>query len=119
MLAVLAKILGSGDVISKGLDLIDDMHTSKVEEIQVKNKAKVELLSAYAPFKVAQRYLALMFGLTYLVCFFIVLMMTLLGYGDIQGIKFILSDFYIGEIMLAIIAFYFGGGLFESARKKS
>lgn len=118
MLSVLAKILGSGDVIEKGLNLIDDMHTSKTEEIEAKNKAKIDLLTAYAPFKVAQRYLALMFGITYLLCFLIALIMTLLGYGNIQGIKFILSDFYIGEIMLAIIAFYFGGGLFESAKKK-
>jgi len=118
MFGILAKILGSGDVIKQGLDLIDDMHTSEAEEIEIKNKAKVDLLSAYAPFKVAQRYLALMFGLTYLLCFVIVLIMTLLGYGDIQGIKFILSDFYIGEIMLAIIAFYFGGGLFESVKKR-
>tara|TARA_R110002020_G_scaffold234805_1_gene446894 strand:- start:795 stop:1151 length:357 start_codon:yes stop_codon:yes gene_type:complete len=118
MLSVLAKILGSGDVIEKGLNLIDDMHTSKAEEIEAKNKAKIDLLTAYAPFKVAQRYLALMFGITYLLCFLIALIMTLLGYGNIQGIKFILSDFYIGEIMLAIIAFYFGGGLFESAKKK-
>lgn len=118
MFGILTKILGSGDVIKKGLDLIDDIHTSKEEEINAKNKAKIDLLSAYAPFKVAQRYLALMFGFTYLLCFGIVLLMTLAGYGDIQGIKYILSDFYIGEIMLAIIAFYFGGGLFESAKRK-
>jgi len=114
MFAILTKILGSKDVIKKGLDLIDDIHTSKEEEV----KAKINLLSAYAPFKIAQRYLALMFGFTYLLCFAIVLVMTLAGYGDVKGIKFILSDFYIGEIMLAIVAFYFGGGLFESARKK-
>ena len=28
MLGALAKILGSGDVISQGMKLIDDMHTS-------------------------------------------------------------------------------------------
>ena len=66
MFGILTKILGSGDVIKKGLDLIDDIHTSKEEEINAKNKAKIDLLSAYAPFKVAQRYLALMFGFTYL-----------------------------------------------------
>ena len=32
MLGIVAKLLGSGDVISKGLDLIDSMHTSTEEE---------------------------------------------------------------------------------------
>ena len=87
MFGTLSKILGSGDVIKKGLDLIDDMHTSTEEEIVAKTKSKVDLLSAYAPFKVA-------------------------------AVKFVLSDFYIGEIMLAIIFFYFGGGAIESFKPK-
>jgi hypothetical protein len=40
------------------------------------------------------------------------------GYGNTLEIKMILSDFYIGEIMLLIIGFYFGGGLAESIRRK-
>ena len=32
-MGILSTILGSGDVIGKGLDLIDSMHTSKAEEI--------------------------------------------------------------------------------------
>ena len=105
MFGTLSKILGSGDVIKKGLDLIDDMHTSTEEEIVAKTKSKVDLLSAYAPFKVAQRYLALLFSVTFLSCF-------------IEAVKFVLSDFYIGEIMLAIIFFYFGGGAIESFKPK-
>ena len=91
MMAILGKILGSGDVISKGMELIDDMHTSTEEEIAAKNKAKTDLLGAYAPFKVAQRYLALMFGGTYLSVFVIVMGMTLMGQGDINGVKTILG----------------------------
>ena len=58
-MSILSTILGSGDVISKGLGLIDSMHTSDTEMIEAKTKAKTDLLSAYSPFKVAQRYLAL------------------------------------------------------------
>lgn len=121
MIAILGKILGSGDVIKKGMDLLDDMHTSDEEAIAAKSKAKVDLLNSYAPFKVAQRYLALMFGGTYLSVFIIVMGMTLMGQGDIQSVKSIMGEFYIGEIMFAIIAFYFGGGAFEgvmNAKKK-
>jgi hypothetical protein len=118
MISILAKILGSGDVIKQGMSLIDDMHTSTEEEVAIKSKAKTDLLAAYAPFKLAQRYLALMFAFTFLLCFAITLGMTLAGKGDIEGVKAILGDFWIGEIMLVIVGFYFGGGLAESVKAK-
>jgi len=118
MLSILAKIFGNGDVIKSGLDLIDDIHTSTEEEIIAKTKAKTDLLSAYAPFKIAQRYLAVMFSVTFLSCFVLVLGMTLYGEGDIESVKAILGDFYIGEIMLTIVLFYFGGGAFEGVTEK-
>ena len=79
MLGILAKILGSGDVVKQGIDLIDSMHTSTEEEVAVKSKAKTDLLQAYAPFKIAQRMLAFMFGFTYVTCFAIVMGMTSSG----------------------------------------
>ena len=118
MLKILSKILGSGDVISKGIDLIDDMHTSTTEEIAAKSKAKTDLLTAYAPFKIAQRYIALMFSFTFLACFTLTLGMTLSGQGDIEALKTVLGDFYIGQIMLLIVGFYFGGGAIESFKRK-
>jgi len=118
MIGILAKILGSGDVIKQGMSLIDDMHTSTEEEVKAKGDARVQLLQAYQPFKLAQRYLALMFAFTFLLCFAITLGMTLAGKGDIDGVKAILGDFWIGEIMLIIVGFYFGGGLAESVKSK-
>ncbi len=117
MWGVIAKILGSGNVVEKGLDLIDQMHTSTEEEIAAKTKAKTDLLAAYAPFKIAQRYLALMFGTTFLLSFALVLAMTLGGKGDIDGVRDVLNEFFIGEAMLIILAFYFGGGAFEGVFK--
>jgi len=118
MIAILGKILGSGDVIKKGMDLIDDMHTSTEEEVAAVSKAKSDLLTAYQPFKLAQRYIALMFTFTFILCFAITLGMTLAGKGDIEGVKAILGDFWIGEIMLLIVGFYFGGGLAETIQQK-
>lgn len=114
----LAKILGSGDVIKGGFELIDSMHTSKEEEIQAKNKAKTDLLTAYAPFKIAQRVLAFMFAGTFLFSFFLVLGMTLGGKGNTDDVLGVLNMFYLGEIMLTIIIFYFGGGFAEGALDK-
>jgi hypothetical protein len=118
MFGVISKILGSGEVIKKGMDLIDNMHTSTEEEIAAKAKAKVDLMAAYAPFKIAQRYLALMFAATFLSTFVLIMGMTLAGQGDIDAVKAVLGDFYIGEIMLTIVAFYFGGGAVEGFMEK-
>ena len=114
MIGILSKILGSGDVIKKGMELIDDMHTSDEESIAAKSKAKIDLMNAYSPFKLAQRYIALMFTAVFLSMFVLVLAMTLAGEGDIDAVKQIIGDFWIGEIMLMIVGFYFGGGLVDS-----
>ncbi len=117
-MGILASILGSGDVIKAGMQLIDDMHTSDEEEIAAKSKAKTDLLTAYAPFKIAQRYLALMFTATFLGCFVLVLSMTLAGKTDIDAVQGVVGEFYIAPIMFTIIAFYFGGGAFEGITEK-
>ena len=118
ILPILGKILGSGDVVEKGMALIDSMHTSTEEQIKAQSDARIQLINAYQPFKLAQRYLALMFTFTFLSCFAITLGMTLAGKGDIDGVKAILGDFWIGEIMLLIVGFYFGGGLAETIQQR-
>lgn len=122
MLAILGKILGSDAVIKKGMDLIDDMHTSDEEQIKAATAQKVAIMQSYAPFKIAQRYLALMFGLTYVLCFVIVLGMTLTGKGDPSSVSLVMEQFQINYAMLLILGFYFGGGAIESftaGRKKN
>lgn len=115
MMGILSTIFGTKDVISKGMDLIDSFHTSKTELIEAKTAAKVKLMEAYAPFKIAQRYLALMFTATFISSFLLVLGMSMGGVGNVAVVKEILSEFYIGEIMLTIVLFYFGGGALEGA----
>ena len=119
MLGILKTIFGSGDIIKSGFDLIDSMHTSKAEEIEAKVKGKVDMLNAYAPFKVAQRLLSLLFSITFLSCFVLVLVMTLKGQANIDDVRGVISEFYIGEIMLTIIVFYFGGGFLEGSISKA
>lgn len=111
-MGILSTILGNGDVIKKGMDLIDGMHTSKTEMVEANTKAKTDLLSAYAPFKVAQRYLAIIFALNFVASFWMVLILYFLG-KDISEVKAIITAFNIGWIMLTIVTFYFGGGAFE------
>jgi hypothetical protein len=117
VLSILGKLLGSSDVLSKGLDLIDNMHTSETEAIEAKTKAKTDLLSSYAPFKVAQRYLALIFGFTFVASYMMVLILFLFE-RNITEVQAIISAFKIDWIMLTIVGFYFGGGAFEGVMDK-
>tara|TARA_R110002153_G_scaffold78418_5_gene200840 strand:+ start:6260 stop:6625 length:366 start_codon:yes stop_codon:yes gene_type:complete len=109
----MSSIFGSGNVIKSGFDLIDSMHTSDEEEIQAKSKAKIDLLTAYSAYKIAQRYLAMLFTITFLLSFVLVLIMTLAGNDNIDSVRNVLLEFKIGWIMLTIIGFYFGGGAVE------
>jgi len=118
MLSVLGKILGSDKVIEKGLGLIDSMHTSTEEEIKAKTDQKVQLLQSYAPFKLAQRYLALMFGITFLGSYLLVLVMTLTGKGDPDAVTKVMDQFTINYAMLVILGFYFGSGAIEGTLSK-
>jgi len=118
MLNVINNILGGGDVIKKGIQLIDDMHTSTEEEIIAKSNAKIALMNSYAPFKIAQRYLALMFGGTFLGSYLIVLGMTISGFGDPDSVTKVMEQFSINYAMLIILGFYFGGGVVDSFKAK-
>ena len=116
-MGVWSSIFGSGDVIKHGFDLIDKLHTSDQEMVEAKVKGKVDLLNAYAAFKIAQRVLAFVFCANFIAAFWIVLLMRLTGHGNTEDVTIVLSEFYIGEIMLTIIVFYFGGGFLEGAVK--
>ena len=129
-MSILNRIFGSGQVIEKGIDLIDSWHTSEPELIAAQTKAKVDLLQSYAPFKVAQRYLAVVFTVNFVVAFWFGVglwifkddMVTsgVLDQGTyVSAYLQIVSAFWVGEIMAGIVGFYFGGGLLESRNKKA
>lgn len=121
MFEILGKIFGSGNVIQSGMELIDNLHTSTEEEIAAKAKAKADLLQAYAPFKLAQRYLALMFTVMFLFIMANGVVGALYGVIDMANVeeaKKFASEMWLGEIMLAIVGFYFGGGFADSINRK-
>ena len=110
---IIASILGSDKVISKGLELIDDAFETDEERRESKTRAKIELMKAYAPFKIAQRYLALMFTVVYLFTYILAMVYTLQG-TDTSHIMLVVEQFSIDWVMMTIVLFYFGGGLTES-----
>lgn len=119
MFGILAKIFGSPSVIKEGIRLIDDMHVTETEAVETRAKAKVDLLQSYAPFKIAQRYLALMFGATFLFSYVLVLGMTITGQGDPDAVTKVMEQFSINWAMMIILTFYFGGGVIDSVKAKN
>jgi len=128
MIGLLANIFGSPAVVKKGLELIDEAWTSDEEDaenkakiIDAKTDSKTRLLQAYAPFKLAQRYIAF----TFTAIFAFIMLNGVLGamYGviDIEAVeraKDFANSMFLGEIMLAVVAFYFGGGALDSWKVK-
>ena len=128
MLSILGSIFGTGEVVKKGLELIDEAWTSDEEKaenvakiIEAKTNAKATLLNAYAPFKLAQRYLAIMFSSVFLFIMINGILGALYGWVDMEAVneaKKFANEMWLGEIMVTIIGFYFGGGMIESYKKK-
>jgi hypothetical protein len=116
-MGILSTIFGSGEVIGKGMDLIDDLWETDAEVRESKTQNKINLMNAYAPFKVAQRYLAIMFGLNYILAFWVAVGLWIFN-KDMQGFIDIMTAFNIGWIVTAIVMFYFGGGMAEGAISK-
>ena len=106
-----SKIFGSDKIIDAGVSGIDAMIFTDEE----KSNAKMQFLKLYEPYKLAQRYLALIYSIpyalawltTFIASFFIdvALQMELLK-GD---------AFYIN---ILILSFYFGGGAAEGIVEK-
>lgn len=114
-LGVLGTILGNGNVIEKGMELIDDAFESDEEKRESRTKAKIDLMKAYAPFKVAQRWIAIMFTVNFIGSFWFAVGLWAFGSaGDLDAFLKIMGVFNISWIMGAIVLFYFGGGLSES-----
>ena len=112
-MSIFGKIFGSDSIIGKGLGLIDEIWTSDEE----KAENKIKLLNAYAPFKIAQRYLAVIFTITYVSSYLLTLTLHLAGLKT-DGVTEIMATFRIGLIMLTIVGFYFGGGVIDSIKRK-
>lgn len=111
-MGIFSSILGTGKVVEQGMDLIDKKFPTDVEMIEAKTQAKVDLMESYQGFKVAQRYLAILFSSTFVVCFFLVLGRGLLGYDNTMVLETV-REFQIDVVTMIIVAFYFGGGAAE------
>jgi len=105
-MGLLGKLFGSEKAIEAGIDGIDAMVFTDEE----KSSAKMKFLKLYEPFKLAQRYIALVFCVPYSLAWFITFLASF-WVETVQQEKLLTGD--IGNIVLAIVGFYFFGGAAE------
>lgn len=124
MLSIIGKIFGNGDIVSGGMKMLDDAFYTDSEKAEDKAKAvqqkaqhKINLLKAYAPFKIAQRYIAVVFLALFSIGYLGILLATAFSVETDPYLK-IIEAFDINYIMGIIVMFYFGGGLVESMGRK-
>lgn len=125
MWEAIGRIFGTSKVLDGSMKMIDDAFYTDSEKAEdkmlmqtKKAEQRIRLMEAYAPFKLAQRYIA--FGFTFvflflMICGILGTMFGIVDVGAVEEAKDFANKMWLGEIVLMIVSFYFGGGLMESA----
>ena len=104
---IVDAVIDTGDAL-----IYTDEEKAKAEQLKVDTKLK--MLPLYEPFKLAQRYIAFAFTGTFILAFWVGILIYMLLPEYLDGYLKLINVFEMGWIMLAIISFYFGGGLINS-----
>lgn len=111
MMGILGSLFGDQNTMSK---MVDGVYNG-VDKIVYTDEEKADnfqkLLKLYEPFKIAQRFLALIFGIPYVLAWLVTFIVSFFNNVDPQ---LALLNGTVGQIVLAIIAFYFMGGTISS-----
>lgn len=123
-----STIFGAKEIVKDGLKMIDEAFYTDEEKAQdsvklleKKSELKIKQLEAYHPYKKTQRFLALSFVFVFLFVMLNGILAQLYGIVDIKNVKSALdfaNSMWLGEIVLIIITFYFGGGAVEGILDK-
>ena len=106
------------DGIYNSVDMAFYTDEEKAKAVQKAVDTKLKMLPLYEPFKLAQRYMAFAFTVNFILAFWVCVLIWMFGTKE-QVTEFlgIVSTFQLGWIMLTIVAWYYGGGFVESAKK--
>ena len=114
----IGKLFGKDSLTDRAADGIDKVWFTGEEKADY----MLKFLKAYEPFKIAQRFLALIVGIPYAIFVSIGLMMVVIGgiFGmeplGASGINVIsMTNQALGIHFSIILGFYFGGGMIEGA----
>lgn len=115
----IGKIFSPGELGKSIVSGVDKSILTKEEGVDYHK----EFLKLYEPYKIAQRFLALMFTATYL---FIHLLTAIAHFVLVllkESVEHVIELYHynnegLGTIVLVIISFYFGGGAIEGVVKR-
>ena len=107
-----SKLFSSAEVVKDVSNGIDKAFYTDEE----KAEGFAKLLRLYEPFKLAQRYLALIFAPAYALCAVVTFAASF--FVDVSAQVELMSGMF-GYIVLTIIGFYFGGGAVEGLIEKA
>ena len=116
-MGIWGTIFGSDKVIEKttdgvynGIDMAFYTDEEKAIAMQKKQEFYIKILKAYEPFKVAQRFLALIYSIPYV---------SIIVYGVVMKDAVLVNSINdaLGLQTIIILGFYFGGGAFEGVVK--
>jgi len=114
----LGKLFGSDKVIDagiKGIDAAFYTEEEKAASLERRMQLKVSLLRAFEPFKTAQRFLALLYGIPYVTAWFS--MFAASFFVDTKNQIELLVNSEMAYANFIILGFYFAGGVGESIFK--
>lgn len=122
-MGVFSRLFGTDDTIKKVAGGIIDGVDAVVFTPEEKAENFLSLLKAYEPFKLAQRLLALIMGIPYVIVWMLSALMLVVSafldpaYGKqiAEGANTLaeLNNATLGQPVAIILAFYFGGGALE------
>ena len=113
MLETVGKIFNPNKLVDAVIDTGDAIFFTDEE----KAKMKVELLKHYEPFKLAQRLLALIFTINFILAFWVGVALFIWYPNLASGFLGLVKAYELGWIMLAIVSFYFTGGVLNVIKK--
>ena len=82
----------------------------KAKANQLKIDTKLSMLKNFEPYKLAQRYIALLFTVNFLFSFWVGLVIYFVSPANFSNYIDMVKEYQLGWIMLAIISFYFTDG---------
>lgn len=106
------KLFGADNVVDAAIKTGDAIFYTDEEKADY----KLNLLKAYEPFKLVQRYLALIVFIPYVTAWFVCFIASF--WVDTSGQLALLAQSDIGTIALMIAGLYFGGGAINSFVRK-
>lgn len=142
-MSIWSTLFNSGDTLGKATDAVintgDKLFYTDEEKAEDRIKQREffpTLLKAYAPFKIAQRVLAIwfsgLFGLSFIVGLVVSIFNMVTTYNQallgkqneeiiiisLNPLFTLVNTFSLGIIMLTIVGFYFAGGAINSMHKE-